>query len=429
MLGWPSVTNPYLLDAAISPIPITLDQTALIAGFLMEGNAIGILFSTALHTNTKMAVMISHILLMFGWMYMYIANSVLDLFVSRAIIGFANGFGLSHLGKYMQETCTTELANTLGKFLPLTANVGLVFIYIIGPFLSFQNLSLLSMTVPALAVIMFGCIPKERYLLSNKQMEIRKSILQNKASYTVSKCIANTNIEETDEQISFLGLFKKPKILKQCGWIFLFVFAYQYGGFAAHIVYTNMIQLFVDNPYPQLASVIYGCANLLSGILALYFPQKLPLKLNLLLSCFTCSVIMALMCGYYYFKNQLLETWQYLCWIPLIILIIYNIFITLGLGSAPTIIIKNLIPKSARSNVQKMYMIHFSLSAVLSTKVFQTLFTHVNLEVSYCFLSGVLLFAFFLILLLYENNNAPKGKGTESHDRENMKSDVEITKL
>lgn len=424
MLGWPSVTNPYLLDAAISPIPITLDQTALIAGFLMEGNAIGTLFSTTLYSNTKMAVMISHLLLMFGWMYMYIANTVLDLFVSRMIIGFANGFGLSHLGKYMQETCTAELSNTLGRLLPLSGNAGLVLVYTIGPFVSFQNLSLLSMVVPAVALIMFGCIPKNKCLVSHKQAEIRKSILQNKASYAVSECTANT--EEQNEQTSFLELLTNPAILKQCGWIFLFVFAYQYGGFAAHIVYTNMIQSFVDNPYPQLASVIYASVNLLSGTLTLYVSHKIPLKLNLLLSCIICSAIMGLMCGYYYFKYELLETWEFFCWGPLVILMIYNIFMTLGLGSASPVIIKNSIPKGARSNVQKMYMIHFSLSAVLSTKLFQTLFTHVNLEVSYCFLSVVLLFAFFLILLLYDNDKTgAKEKDCESH----YEATAEITKL
>lgn len=403
MLGWPSVTNPYLLDAAISPIPITMDQTALIAGFLMEGNAIGALFSTAMQSSPKMAVMMAHLFSMFGWMYMYIADSVLDFFVSRVIVGFANGFGATHLAKYTLETCKPEVAETLGKLLPLTVNVGVILIYSIGPYVSFRNLSLLSVMVPGVALILFACVPKTKHEINNKQAEIRKSILLNKASYTVTKCDAIS--EENNEQIGFLAVFKDPKILKQFGWIFLFVFAYQYGGCSAHIIYTTLIQSFVENPYPQLSSVVYAYANLLSGVLPLFLFKKLPLKLNLLVSCATTSIIMGLMSCYFYFKLALLQSSQLFCWGPLFILILYNVFLNLGLGAASPFVIKNVIPRSARSVVQKLYIIHFSLSGVLSTKVFQALFTYAGPEISYCFLCGVLLLSFVLILLLHKTDD------------------------
>ncbi|XP_028127810.2 uncharacterized protein LOC114324226 isoform X4 [Diabrotica virgifera virgifera] len=60
MLGWPSPTNPILINKD-SPIPITMDQSAMIAGFLMIGNTVGTPFCRKTFLGTKFSILIGRV--------------------------------------------------------------------------------------------------------------------------------------------------------------------------------------------------------------------------------------------------------------------------------------------------------------------------------------------------------------------------------
>ncbi|CAH1967404.1 unnamed protein product [Acanthoscelides obtectus] len=76
MLGWPSPTYPYLLNNVTSPILISMDQSAMIAGFLMLGNTIGTPLSATESLGPKYGVLVGLAAMTSGWFVMWQANNI-----------------------------------------------------------------------------------------------------------------------------------------------------------------------------------------------------------------------------------------------------------------------------------------------------------------------------------------------------------------
>lgn len=77
MLGWPSPTYPTLVLQPDSPVPITLDQSAMVAGFLMFGISFGTIFSSKhVGLGPKYGIILGNVFIMLGWLIMWQAQDM-----------------------------------------------------------------------------------------------------------------------------------------------------------------------------------------------------------------------------------------------------------------------------------------------------------------------------------------------------------------
>lgn len=390
MLGWPSLGFPHLLNNVTTPIFITLDQTSLIAGFLMEGNTFGTLFCTTRFVNSKTAVSASLFLQIAGWFIMFGANSVIGLFFSRFLVGIGNGLGLPQLKIYVKETCNNKFASLINKHLIVGINVGIVIIYIFGLFLTFRQLALASMAFPIFGFVLFTFIPKYK----TPQEKFIEGLPETRP------------VEEkiiTNEQWNIIKILKDSKARNSIIFIFFVVFLIQYTGGAANVVYSQIVFLEIGNPYPKVCSVIYACSFLMSILFSLKYTPKFPIKIMLLISILPVFFLNCLMSLYFYTKHYLLNISEYFTWGPLFILCLYIFFHTLGLTTVPFVIVDTKVPNYAKDFANQVLVIDFSLSAVISTKFFQLSFTYGNMCIAYLFLASVAFSGFIIILLFVKN--------------------------
>lgn len=427
MVGWCSVAFPKLIDPYSSPLPLTLDQTALVAGFLMEGNALGAFFSTTTVIGSKSAVLIAFLFNILGWVCLYTADGILELFFSRFCIGFGHSFGSGHLKRYISETCEEDLGNTLVKSFSPMVNFGVILAFVFDFFVDYREFPLVCVLIPTVSLVLFAVIPKKTLPNVEKRVEIVKSILQSKAKYEVSKFEKNlTSPKVITEQIGFLEAGKDEDVMKVWMWVFLIVFIQQYCGGPAHVVYAQFLQIYYGNAFPKIAALIYAIFCLLSEVLSMSCSKKLRPKTNLLMGTVFSSILLSLVAAFFYLNPVLSSSrfWKLYTWIPLIILIFFNMFHTFGISSVPSILIETTLPKKATLVTKKLYVVHVSLSAVLSTKIFQVIFTHVSLQVAYVYVAGVVLGGFVVVLFLFDFQN-----GSERKKGDVNISIVEVTKL
>ncbi|XP_044272745.1 solute carrier family 2, facilitated glucose transporter member 8-like isoform X3 [Tribolium madens] len=114
MLGWPSPTYPTLIQPG-APVWISMDQSAMIAGFLMIGNTVSTPFSSIQRIGAKYGIIIGASLITIGWIVMWQARDVFWLLGSRFLIGAGNGFGTGQVKLYINEICQDSLAQTMAK--------------------------------------------------------------------------------------------------------------------------------------------------------------------------------------------------------------------------------------------------------------------------------------------------------------------------
>lgn len=427
MVGWCSVAFPKLIEPHSSPLPLTLDQTALVAGFLMEGNALGVLFSTNTILDSKAAVLIAFLFNILGWVCLYTADGILELFFSRFCIGFGHSFGTGQLKRYISQTCEEDLGNTLVKLFSPVVNFGVILAFAIDFFVDYREFSLVCVVIQTVFIILFAAIPKKTLPNVEKRLEIVKSIFQSKAKYEVSKFEKNlTSPKVSIEQIGLWEACKDKVVVKVWIWAFLIVFIQQYCGGPAHVVYAQFLQVSFGNGFPKIAALVYSICCLFSEALAMRFSKKLFPKTNLLLCTVFSSVLLSLIAAFFYLNPVLSPSrfWKYYTWIPLILLIFFNIFHTFGISSVPSVLIETVLPKKATLVTKKLYVIHVSLSAVVSTKIFQVIFTHVSLQVAYTYLASVVLCGFVVVLFFFDFQKANVEKKCEVDI-----SVVEVTKL
>lgn len=407
MLGWPSATFPLLVDTEKSPILITWDQSAMIAGFLMEGNIIGTAFSSVTFLGSKMGILLSSVCQIGGWIMMFYAQDVIGIGVSRVLIGIGNGFGAGQLRIYAEESCEPQLYKLLMQYSPLAVNVGVIFTFIIGGFVSFRVLSVVCVTIPIITCLLFAIIPKHIHKSQNylEKMETSKASADIKTSAKSPK----------NSQIGFIEAFRTKKTRNGMFLLFLIIFIPQYTGGAANIVYSQVVHIAALNPYPHLSSIIYSFVFLFSTIVAIKYTSKFPRKPLLIGSCLICSLILCGVCFYFHFIKDLINVSSTFSWSPLLLLSLFNLFHAVGVNAVPILLIVDKFPANARIVASKFYVMYFSLSAVLSTKLFQVLFHYCSMQIAYAVLSGVSFVSGILALFFFKeskhNEVAPSIEG------------------
>ncbi|KAK9681343.1 Sugar transporter [Popillia japonica] len=466
MLGWPSLAYPLLLHESNNPpVLINIDQSSLIAGFLMHGNSVGVLFSTSKYLGSKTMVFLCCCLQFIGWFVMFGANDIVGLFISRVSIGFGNGCGTGHLKRYIKETCEPELAEKLAHYIPVGINIGIVLIYTVGAFVDFKTMAIFGMMFPMLAIFTFGAIPKRS--LSAKRSSVVKTMFKNTATLELDKIedkLDQNKANESDEhQINVFQCLRDKRTRNGLLLIFLIVLMQQYTGGPANIVYNQIIFKIANNPHAKICSIIYanaifflifttislkfvrnfprkanllvgsGLCVIIIGLLSLYYLLKeyrnFPRKANLLVGSGLCVIIIGLLSLYYLLKEYLLELSHLFVWSPLFIMILFNAFHTFSMATVPLYIILEKIPKRSRNVVSKFLVIHFSQSAVISTKIFQVLYAYVNMSVAYAFFVCVALAGFFLLLIFMNEYNVEEEKKLSAQKCEVTNTIEVITRL
>lgn len=374
MLAWPSPAYPHLLFPP-TPIPITWDQSAMIAGFLMLGNIAGTPFSSWTFFGYKYGLIAALIISLAGWIVMSFANSIYWLLFSRFLVGFGNAFGNGQSGKYVQSFCEEKLAVTLGKFVYVHICVGVVLAVIVGGLFGYEKIA--SVAIAVIIVIAFIVL-----LLPQVEQEIVKV-----------------------SEVSLTGTLRNATLRKPFIIFLSLIFFQQFTGAPATVVYNQIIFTYSKCPNPVYYSMVYALVYLFSNVFALFCGFSFNTKYALLMSSLSVSVILCFKAIVLYFNvNE--EHWQST---SLVIMLLYIYFHSIGLGCAPLAFAQQIFPSECKKLVSQWYVMESSAFALIITKIFQTLFDQFALYVPFClFAVCSLLCSLFTMIFVSDTLNLIK---------------------
>ncbi|XP_018319036.1 sugar transport protein MST7-like [Agrilus planipennis] len=433
MLGWSSHAYPFLMGDE-SPIPIRLNQTALITSFLWKGNCLGAFFSTSKRLGAKHGVLLAATLELAGWFVMCCAGNLTEILISRFLIGMGNGFGIGQLKIYIRDTCEQDIAAKLNTYLALTSPIGILFTFVLSALVSFRTVSVVCTVFPFIALVLFGFIPKKPRYMENKRVAVIRNIIdpvKTEKIMEVTKTYRHYTIE--DQQLGVFEALSDSSIRHSMLIVTILVVVQRVSGGPPHIIFAELIYREAENPYPQICVIVYGFVFLVMTTISLQFTQRFSKKILLVSSFSITSFLMMLMTLFFYYKNDVLQLNRNFSWLPLVIALSFNVVHTFGIRTVSLLIIKDIFPANAKDFAGGVYITVFSLSALLITKSFQELYYHYGVHAGYVLMTSVagasaVFIAIFYKQSLPEDESQKKDNGSNKDDKDKNVS-IYITKF
>lgn len=173
-LGWPAQMGPKLTEGDPRYFPIderTFDWASSIVtiGCAISCLPIGYLMQIFGRKPTMIALIAPF---MVGWALVIWAQNFAMLFAGRLLLGIAGGGFCVSCPQYSSEIAEKEIRGFVGTFFQVLVNVGILFVYTIGAFMSVFWTSLICAGIPVIFGMTFVFVPESPVYLVTKKREM-----------------------------------------------------------------------------------------------------------------------------------------------------------------------------------------------------------------------------------------------------------------
>ena len=179
-LGWPSPLGPKFVDDNEGNFKIDENAFNFVASILTIGCAVsclpvGFLMKKFGRKWTMIALVVPFTL---GWGLVAFAQNYAMMLVGRFFLGFAGGAFCVSAPQYGSEIAEKEIRGTIGTYCVLLINGGILFVYIIGAYLSVFWASIICGIVPIAFGAIFVFMPESPHylIIENRNDEASKSL-------------------------------------------------------------------------------------------------------------------------------------------------------------------------------------------------------------------------------------------------------------
>lgn len=173
-LGWTSpvlsqlvpvvdnTTNAATVSNSTDGFTLTSEEGSWVGSFLAIGAFLGALPAGVLAEKigrkyTTMSLGVPYLL---SWALIIFANGAEMLYAGRFLIGIATGASCVVAPMFISEFAEVSIRGALGAFFQLFLTVGILFVYVIGPYTSWVTLSVLCAIFPALLIVAMFIVPE-----------------------------------------------------------------------------------------------------------------------------------------------------------------------------------------------------------------------------------------------------------------------------
>ncbi|XP_068153676.1 facilitated trehalose transporter Tret1 [Drosophila tropicalis] len=366
-LGWTSPIGPKLKseDTSDSPLsrPITAEEDAWISSLIAIGALVAPFAAGPLadRIGRKWVLLSSSLFFVLAFILNMIASEVWILYLSRLIQGFGVGFVMTVQPMYVGEISTDNVRGAVGSLMQLFIVAGILYVYAIGPFVTYQALQWCCIVVPIIFDVFFFLMPESPYYFAGKgrKTDALRSLqfLRGQSSQGVHDEMAGiqANVEDAmANKGTMMDLFKNAgnrKALFICAGLISFQ---QLSGI--NVVLFNSQSIFASANTgldPAVATIIIGCVQVGSSGLTPIVADRLGRKIMLLISASVMSIGLAAL-GAFFYMQLVVQDISMVSWMPVPALIIYNIVYCIGFGPLPWAVLGEMFPaniKSAASSV------------------------------------------------------------------------------
>ncbi|XP_050100885.1 uncharacterized protein LOC126581345 [Anopheles aquasalis] len=326
-LGFPTIVIPAIQGgdgrepALEADITLSRDQISWLSSINLICVPLGSIFSGALAQpiGRRRAMQLINIPIFIAWMLFHFASDVSFLYCGLALAGISGGLGEAPVLTYVAEITQPRYRGILAATGSTCVILGVLLEFLMGSFMRWRTVALVSSVVPILAAILLFFIPESpAWLASKGRLEESQSALAWLRGWTTPeqvqdefKVLEQQMAKDAELQKDFTlvdkaRLYTRRAFLQPFGIILLCFFVGHFSGMTT--LQTYAVQIFHTLKAPinkYFATSLLGLTELIGTlfcVLLVHFTGKRPLVFISTIGCALCFFFTA---SYAYFLNDI----------------------------------------------------------------------------------------------------------------------------
>ncbi|CAG9857158.1 unnamed protein product [Phyllotreta striolata] len=401
-VSWPSSTIPKLqsADDRVNPLgnPLTTVEISTLAALPSVAGCLGLYFTPLLTDNLgrKSTLVTISTVVVLSMLSLAFAREIYLYYISLFVNGFCTSCLMAVVSVYNTEITDNNNRGRINCLMGASVPFGAILVYLSGS-ASVRTICIVGTITPAMFLVLSIFLPETpMYLLtSKKDSECLKALQRLRGTKNVEEeyLQMKRNVRQSDSKKCILDVFKTRASIRSFGYTMELLMTQTFSGIFVLGAFMGPI---FDEAGAYLTGnaigVLAGVVQIVFVVVASLFVERLGRKPLLFASMGCCVGCLAVLSVYFYLKS-LDSMWiERVKWLPVIIVIMYYISYSVGVGPVPFALACELFSNELRA-------VGFSTALILSNAIiFVTLFAfpliseafgvHVNLVIC-CVLSVI----------------------------------------
>ncbi|XP_012230923.1 facilitated trehalose transporter Tret1-like isoform X2 [Linepithema humile] len=333
-------------------------------------------------------------------------NKLKELYVARVLCGLCTGMSYTTTPMYLGEISSANIRGYLVSMLVVVAGIGTLVEFIIGPFLSVQNLALVSLISPCLFVITFIWVPESPYHLirCDARQKAINSLIQLRGKedvYTEADNIEQAVKIDLANETGFREILFVPGNRRALLILLCLAAFQQLSGVSAILQFAEII---FDEANSSLKgkylTMILGAVQLVSTIVCMFVIDRCGRKPLLIISAFGSGCSTAMVAIYFNLQYNHVNTNE-LVWLPITGVLTYMIMYSLGLAALVLTICSEVFPTNVKALGATLTVVALGVSGSVVGKLYLFIAENAGTHVPFWIFSACcftcVLFTFFYV--------------------------------
>uniref|UniRef100_A0A336M0J9 Facilitated trehalose transporter Tret1 n=1 Tax=Culicoides sonorensis TaxID=179676 RepID=A0A336M0J9_CULSO len=387
-LGWTAPVNPKLNDPNLADTPLnavpTEDEASWIGSLVALGAVIGPLIAGPLANiiGRKWTLLSSTVFFVVSFILLLTTNTVIQMCIARFLQGLGVGFVMCAQPMYIGEIASDEVRGALGSFMQLFIVIGILYVYAIGPYVSYMALQWACMAVPIVFAGLFFLMPETPayYCQKGEKDKARDALafLRGKSKEGVMDelSVIQTNVDEAmKNKGSIADVFKNKACVKALIISAGLVSFQQLSGINAVLFYSTDIFIKAAGDSgggmdPAVSTILVGAVMVgASGITPLVV-DRLGRKIILLFSAGGMAISLVFLGLYFVLDSNQAAIVSSISWLPIVSLIAFVFVYCVGFGPLPWAVLGEMFSPEVKSQASTIVATTCWILGFLVTKYF-----------------------------------------------------------
>uniref|UniRef100_A0A8D9AD07 Facilitated trehalose transporter Tret1 n=1 Tax=Cacopsylla melanoneura TaxID=428564 RepID=A0A8D9AD07_9HEMI len=415
-LGWPSVVQP-MLQSAHPPVgsePFSNNVISWLGALPFISSMLGNLFwgRVADKFGRKVTGYVSIMPNISCYILMLSTENQTVFMMARFLGGFSNSAVASNTPMYIGEISEIHLRGKLASLYMLFANIGVLFVYVMGSFVSFRALNWMCLSVSVLFLCCFFFLPESPVCLlkMNKQEQARQCVIWYRGK---DETYVNSELKRFNDSFVRAKKFSFKHLLKRTTLTGIIIGFGLQGGIqlsGISIILTYTVYIFKQSGStlsPNMCTIIVGLLELIGSVFSSTFIEIAGRKKILCSTYFVMMLALFSLGACFYVQDMGLDI--PLGYIPVISLSTYMLAYPFGAGTIPYIMYSEIFASEVKNIAVSFIILWNNFLAFCTVKVFPTLFMEIlHLYGCFWFFSFCTLLAIiFIIFVVPETKGRP----------------------